>query len=454
MKEIKTKSIIKDIKALDKAADVSYRAKNAYIRTKKQAEQTQQTGHDNFVEYAGDKIKEGTKTVARETGQAVGRQGKKAVHKQAKQLVQRKATTPGQEREMAKQKYTLTNKLAKQRFAQSRAKARFSRNRVMQVAENKTAQAVQNSVYIPTEKTAWRPAAHKVSCTGRTVKQDIHCGGKTLKEAAKGTIKLSQRSVKTARHSAKAAVKISQAAKTAQAMQKEAQAARVAARAGAVSAKTTAKVMAATIKAIIAAAKGLIALIAAGGWIALIIILVLCLAGLLSGSVFGVFFSNESYGPSTPIMTEIINQVNEEFAAEIQRIQNENPHDSLELSGNGSSISVGNWREILGVYAVKVAADPENGREVATLDDAKVEILRDVFWDMNRINYWLETIEHEETVTTILHIIVTSKSHADMIDEYGFNALQVKLLNEMMQEEYQQLFLRLSGSQADIGLSP
>jgi len=445
LKEIKTKSIIKDIKALDKAADVSYRAKNAYIRTKKQAEQTQQTGYDNFVEYAGDKIKEGTKTVARETGQAVGRQGKKAVHKQAKQLVLRKATTPGQEREMAKQKYTLTNKLAK---------ARFSRNRVMEAAENKTAQAVQKSVYIPTEKAAWRPAAHKVSCTGRTVKQDIKCGGKTLKEAAKGTIKFSQRSVETAEHSAKAAVKISQAAKTAQAMQKEAQAARVAARAGAVSAKTTAKVMAATIKAIIAGVKGLIALIAAGGWIALIIILVLCLAGLLSGSVFGVFFSNESYGPSTPIMTEIINQVNEEFAAEIQRIQNENPHDSLELSGNGSSISVGNWREILGVYAVKVAADPENGREVATLNDAKVEILRDAFWDMNQIDYWLETIEHEETVTTILHIIVTSKSHADMIDEYGFNALQVKLLNEMMQEEYQQLFLRLSGSQADIGLSP
>lgn len=38
MKYIKTKSFVKDIKVLDKATDVSRRAKNAYIRTKEQAE--------------------------------------------------------------------------------------------------------------------------------------------------------------------------------------------------------------------------------------------------------------------------------------------------------------------------------------------------------------------------------------------------------------------------------
>ena len=36
MKEIKTKSTIKDIKMLDKATDVYRRAKNAYIRSKEQ----------------------------------------------------------------------------------------------------------------------------------------------------------------------------------------------------------------------------------------------------------------------------------------------------------------------------------------------------------------------------------------------------------------------------------
>ena len=212
--------------------------------------------------------------------------------------------------------------------------------------------------------------------------------------------------------------------------------------------------MVATIKAIIAAVKSLISLIAAGGWVAVVVILIICLAGLLLGSVFGIFFSNESSGENTPVMTEVVSQLNNEFTAKIEEIQDENPHDTLDLSNNGSSIIVSNWRDILAVYAVKVATDPESGMEVATLDNTKVGILRDIFWDMNKIDHWLETIEHEETVTTtdkdgneieetvttteiILHINVTSKSYSDMITKYGFNAEQVKMLNELMQDKYQ-----------------
>lgn len=131
--------------------------------------------------------------------------------------------------------------------------------------------------------------------------------------------------------------------------------------------------MVATIKAIIAAVKGLIALIAAGSGIAFVIILVICLAGLLFGSGYGIFFSNESSGKNTPVMTEVVSQLNEKFTVEIERIEDGNPHDMLELSNNGSSSTVaGNWRDILAVYAVKVVADPESGMEVATLDNTKV----------------------------------------------------------------------------------
>ena len=48
MKDIKTKPAIKDIKVLDKATDVSRRAKNAYIRTKEQAERL---GHNEDSNY-------------------------------------------------------------------------------------------------------------------------------------------------------------------------------------------------------------------------------------------------------------------------------------------------------------------------------------------------------------------------------------------------------------------
>ena len=543
LKDIKTKPAIKDIKVLDKATDVSRRAKNAYIRTKEQAERLGHNEDGNYVDDASSSVRDGAETVVRKAGHTAGNYGKKAVEKiqerrapdadapryndsnrenarhtstsevkeavhrdvvrtetklatehgttsvkakeavkhnvsqsGAKQVAKQNAARSGT-KETVKRKFTLSkpNELAKHRFVQSRAKKRF-----FQISEIRTAnqniaqiQSQQISVQIPAKRSLFQPAEktaaqvlHPSGTPGRTIRQAADTGVKSIKEATKGTVKTAQRSIKTAGHTARAAVKTSQAAKTtaktAQTTQKAAQAARLAARAAAVSAKTAAKAMVAAIKAIIAAAKGLTALIAVGGWIAVVVILVICLAGLLLGSAFGIFYSNESFDGNTPVMTEVVSRLNGEFAAEIRRIQDENPHDTMELSGS-DSISASQWREILAVYAVKVTTDPENGMEVATLDDTKVEILRDVFWDMNKIDYWIETIEHEETVTTtdedgnettetitttetILHINITFKSHTDMIAEYGFNPDQLKMLNELMKDEYQQLFMRLIGS--------
>jgi hypothetical protein len=238
----------------------------------------------------------------------------------------------------------------------------------LQISEIRTAnqniaqiQSQQISEQIPAKRSLFQPAEktaaqvlHPSGTPGRTIRQAADTGVKSIKEASKGTVKTAQRSVKTgdkavkeatkgtlktaaksiktADHTAKAAVKTSQAAKTAaktaQTTQRAAQAARLAARAAAVSAKTAAKAMAAAIKAIIAAAKGLTALIAVGGWIAVVVILVICLAGLLLGSAFGIFYSNESFDGNTPVMTEVVNRLNGEFAAEIQRIKDENPHDT------------------------------------------------------------------------------------------------------------------------------
>lgn len=544
LKEIKTKPAVKDIKVLDKAADVSRRAKNAYIRTREQAEPALRTDNHSFVEYAEDKVKKGTKAVTREAGRAVEYQGKKAVQKikerrhtgegtnctgtadgyageqasrtetgnpqtgsrnttsykekqaapprsgkapeqlnnpmQAKQPTKQNAVQ-SEAKETVKRKFTLAkpNELAKHRFVQSRARQRLkeageirsstlkaAQTQAQQVTRRTTLQTVRPPLFQPTEKAAMQ-AIYPSGTSGRTIRQAADTGVKSIKEAAKSTVKTAAKFIKTADHTAKAAVKTSQAAakntvKTAQAAQKAAQAARVAARAAAVSAKTAVKAMVAAIKAIIAAAKGLAALIAAGGWIAVLVILVLCLAGLLLGSAFGIFYSNESPNGNTPDMAEVVSRLNGEFTAEIQQIQDENPHDTLEMSGS-HSISANQWREILAVYAVKTAADPENGMDVATLDDIKVGILRDVFWDMNKIDYWIETIEHEETVTTtdeegnetvetvtttetILYINVTSKAHVDMISEYNFNSDQVKMLNELMMDEYQQLFMQLVGN--------
>ena len=119
------------------------------------------------------------------------------------------------------------------------------------------------------------------------------------------------------------------------------------------------------------------------------------------------------------------------------------------LSNNGNGVTVNNWRDILAVYAVKVAADPENAMEVATLDDKKIDILRSIFWDMNYIDYKVEKIENQKDITTntetILHIEIKSKIYSDMIREYNFNSEQVKMLNELMKDEYSNLFMKLIG---------
>ena len=43
------------------------------------------------------------------------------------------------------------------------------------------------------------------------------------------------------------------------------------------------------------------------------------------------------------------------------------------------------WKEVLAVYAVKITTDPDAAQEVATMDDSKKQLLKDIFWQMNEI---------------------------------------------------------------------
>lgn len=81
LKEIKTKSTIKDIKMLDKATDVYRRAKNAYIRSKEQAERLGHNEDGNYVDDAANSVRDGAETVVRKAGHTAGNYGKKAVGK-------------------------------------------------------------------------------------------------------------------------------------------------------------------------------------------------------------------------------------------------------------------------------------------------------------------------------------------------------------------------------------
>ena len=260
---------------------------------------------------------------------------------------------------------------------------------------------------------------------------------KTLESAQKQAVML-QSSARTAREAAVQTARYQQAAKAAQAtVQKASQAAGRA------------------LRAILSAARSLAAAMMAGGSTVLSMVLVICLIGLLIASPFGIFFSGEDSGTGYT-MPEAVSVLNGEFAARIEQIKTENPYDELDMDNAGSAAMISNWRDVLAVYAVRTTTDNASPDEVATLTEEKMEILREIFWDMNAITYWTEIVPggKDEADTVILHIIVTIKTHLQMADEYQFNTEQRRLLEELMQSKYQELFMALTGSYQNIELSP
>ena len=306
-----------------------------------------------------------------------------------------------------------------------------------------------NTVETPV-KMAKRPAqamGQTAKATGRGAKGTIKSAQRTVKTAqrtAKGTVKTSKTAIKTADHTAKAAQKTAQA--TAKAAKMTAHAARAAAKTAAATAKAAAKGISATVKAMIASVKALVAAIAAGGWVAILAIVIICLIGLIVGSCFGIFFSGEDSGTGQT-MPAVVREINQEYEGKLDEIKNSTAHDTLEMSGSRAV-----WPEVLAIYAVKTTTDPDNPQEVATIDDSKKELLKEIFWAMNEISSRTETatttqtvetddgagniIEEEvEVTTTTLYITVTHKTADEMADIYNFTADQRAQLAELLAEE-------------------
>jgi hypothetical protein len=80
-------------------------------------------------------------------------------------------------------------------------------------------------------------------------------------------------------------------------------------------------------------------------------------------------------------MRTAITDINNEYQQKITDIRNGTAYDVLEMSGSRAV-----WPEVLAVYAVKTTTDPDNPQEVASMDDSKLQLLKDIFWTMNSIS--------------------------------------------------------------------
>lgn len=215
------------------------------------------------------------------------------------------------------------------------------------------------------------------------------------------------------------------------------------------------------IKGIMTALKSLIGLLIAGGFVSLIIIIVICLIGLLFASIFGIFFSSLKIdiGIQPKTMSECIVDLNDEMNKKISNMENNILHDEVVIDSNRA-----NWSDIIAIYSVKVNGG-NNQEDVMTLDIKKQGILSEVFWDMNEITFdtrWekyqptsigtldrsdfalsnpnnrnaafdndVTTNQDEEKDKLVLYIKITGKSLDDMKTEYALNDSQLKQLDEI-----------------------
>ena len=283
MADIKTRDTVKGtIKTLDKAAIAGQKMKQAYIATKDKAEHSVNAKENTAEEYAADKTEAGIDEIAHKGAYAFNKAGRKGVQETKKNIQSAKDGI--------------------QRFKQQRAEKSIN----VQRAQGRTTTVGSSSAQTQTSsaiKTLEKPE--------KMVKQSATSAGKkNIKLASKEAAKTTQRSVKTAEHTAKASIKTSQqtakaAQKTAQATvkasQKAAQAAKATAKATANAVKAAAKATIATVKAIIASTKALVAAIAAGGWIAVVIIMIV----VLLGSAVAMFGGGSESNTYTQVSAEV-----------------------------------------------------------------------------------------------------------------------------------------------------
>ena len=412
MADIKTRDAVKGtIKKLDKAAIAADRMRSAYVQTKEKADHATHPEEHSAEEYASDRVEGGVDRITHEAAHQFDKQGRRGLEET--------------KRNVSKVKDGV------RQFREKRSTESLKRQNI-RTSGNKSIKAMK-----PAEK---------------TIKQSARSAGKkTIKTAEKGAAKTAQKSVKatktaikTTQQAAKAAQKTAQA--TVKASQRAAQAAKATAKAVATGVKAAVKATIAAVKAIIAATKALVAAIAAGGWIAVAVIVVICLIGLICGSVFGVFFSGEDSGTGMSMQTAV-QEINADYDSRLEAEKSSVSYDDMEVSG-GRAV----WKDVLAVYAVKTNTDTENPQEVATMDEGKRQILSDIFWEMNDISSRTEShseteitetddgngniVQTETTVTkTTLYITVSHKTAEEMADLYGFDAEQREYLAELLKDE-------------------
>lgn len=415
----------KNIKTLETVGII----KDAGVKTKDDIDKAMNINSDTPEQYAAQRFQDTTHSVVTDTAYYFNKKGKKSVIETKKNIENAQVTLED----------------IKARRAERKAKAKSAEQtnqNAVKTAETETKKQAEKAV-----KNAPKTASNDIRMgnnsapknKGRTIKtvNDTFSKSKGIKtvNVPKNTIATNRLAVsKNAERSRKAAQYMKETAKEATKL-----------------AKNSLKALMNAIKGAVKAAKSLVSAIIAGGWIAVVVIIVLCLVGALAGSFYGIFFSAETSESGINI-SSVIQEINADYDNKIDSLKSSGNYDSVEING-----SKANWKDVLSIYAVKVTTDSDNPMEIATVDENKKSILSNIFWDMNSIDSKSETrTETRETITTdeygneiittdeittkVLIISISSKTTDEMAQAYSFDETQKSYLAELMNDSSDKLW--------------
>lgn len=202
-------------------------------------------------------------------------------------------------------------------------------------------------------------------------------------------------------------------------------------RAAAAAAKKLAEAAAKAVKELISARASL-----GGGTALFVVFSIVIVAGAFLASPLGILFADEQKSDDTVPLATAIAEIQGEYHAELERLQN-GDFASVQIIGQAPD-----WREVVAMFAAKTAG-AEDGVDVFTLDEERVELLRQVFWDVCEITTATQPVDIpdnnpdddvDDSHTGIaLTITITAKTAEQMRLIYAFTKYQNDALDILLE---------------------
>ena len=217
------------------------------------------------------------------------------------------------------------------------------------------------------------------------------------------------------------------------------------------------RLLAQTVQRAVAA---LLALLASGGAV-LVLVTVIGAAAAVIGSPMGILFADESGDPNSIRIAGIVAETNADFGTAINDIVSAHPECSettMEYDYEDGHTWASYWPEVLAVFAVHTNLNSDS--DVVVIDEGKKLLIQNTFWSMHQIDSEIETVtttpeptedepDPEPVTEHILHITVSSKSVAELAEEYNFTQDQRDILDELLSDELRPYLLALCGGVGD-----